>query len=207
MSNEFTGLELECVPPYLVPSGPGTNPDYQSCALQGSRAGQTFVEGSSYIQESFSYSRSHLWRNLGFIWAFFIFFVFMTMVGMERMKPNSGGAALTIFKRGQVPKKIEQAIETGGREKKDEESGPTAHIAEKMTDSSDSLERPDTKAMENVAKNETIFTFQNVNYTIPYENGQRELLQDVQGYVRPGKLTALMGSSGQTAFFIKSSTC
>ena len=50
-----------------------------------------------------------------------------------------------------------------------------------------------------MAKNETIFTWQNVNYTIPYkggEGGERQLLRDVQGFVRPGKLTALMGASG-----------
>lgn len=49
---------------------------------------------------------------------------------------------------------------------------------------------------EAVAKNDTVFTWQNVNYTIPYQKGERKLLQDVQGYVRPGKLTALMGASG-----------
>jgi ABC-type multidrug transport system ATPase subunit len=47
-----------------------------------------------------------------------------------------------------------------------------------------------------VAKNETIFTFQNIDYTIPYEGGERTLLDNVQGFVRPGKLTALMGASG-----------
>lgn len=44
------------------------------------------------------------------------------MFGMESAKPSSGGGAVTIFKRGQVPKKIEESIETGGRAS-DEESG------------------------------------------------------------------------------------
>jgi ATP-binding cassette, subfamily G (WHITE), member 2, SNQ2 len=47
-----------------------------------------------------------------------------------------------------------------------------------------------------VAKNETVFTYQDVNYTIPYEGRERKLLSDIQGYVKPGKLTALMGASG-----------
>lgn len=38
--------------------------------------------------------------------------------------------------------------------------------------------------------------WQNLTYTIPYEKGERRLLQDVQGNVKPGKLTALMGASG-----------
>ncbi|TFA98420.1 Brefeldin A resistance protein [Trichoderma ghanense] len=198
MSNEFTGLQLNCVSPYLVPQGPGTSPQFQSCTLAGSRPGQTSVDGAAYIQAAFQYTRAHLWRNFGFLWAFFIFFVFLTAVGMETMKPNAGGGAITMFKRGQVPKAVETTIETGGRageKKKDEESGALSHVTpamveEKAQDLSDSSSGP------GIAKNETVFTFRNINYTIPYENGERKLLQDVQGYVRPGKLTALMGASG-----------
>ncbi|KAJ6439275.1 ABC transporter [Purpureocillium lavendulum] len=200
MSNEFAGLSLECVPPYLVPQGPGAEPQYQSCALQGSQPGETTVQGSLYIQEAFSYSRSHLWRNFGFLWAFFLFFVFLTALGMELMKPNAGGGAITVFKRGQVPKKIESAIDTGGRgEKNDEENGPLAHVTPAMAQREADKEEgsgDDGQTMKRIAKNETVFTFRNINYTIPYEKGERRLLQDVQGYVRPGKLTALMGASG-----------
>ena len=122
------------------------------------------------------------------------------MFGMERSKPNASGGALTIFKRGQVPKKLEESIETGGRATADEESGKTQSgvLSEKtsgvnsLTDSS--LRKQTT--MGGVAKNETVFTYQNVNYKIPYEGGERKLLSDVQGYVRPGRLTALMGASG-----------
>jgi ATP-binding cassette subfamily G (WHITE) protein 2 (SNQ2) len=54
----------------------------------------------------------------------------------------------------------------------------------------------DREAAKGVAANETVFTFQNVNYTIPVDGGERKLLDGVNGYVRPGQLTALMGASG-----------
>ena len=112
MANEFTGLNMACEPPYLVPTGvPGVQSQYQSCALAGSVAGQTDVSGARYIFESFTYTRAHLWRNFGFIWAFFFFFLAVTALGMEIMKPNAGGGAITVFKRGQVPKKVEESIE------------------------------------------------------------------------------------------------
>ncbi|ETN41231.1 uncharacterized protein HMPREF1541_03166 [Cyphellophora europaea CBS 101466] len=197
MANEFAGLDLACDSQYLVPQGPDASPEYQSCALQGSQPGATSVNGADYIQTSFTYTRAHLWRNFGFMWAFFIFFVITTMVGMERMKPNAGGGAVTVFKRGQVPKTIEKSIETGGREKSDEESGPTKHLSEKMErDGDEPAALDDEEHMKQVAKNETVFTFRNINYKIPYEKGERQLLNDVQGYVRPGRLTALMGASG-----------
>lgn len=197
MANEFTGLDLQCVPPYLIPQVPGATPQHQSCALKGSVPGRTSVDGGQYIEEAFSYSRSHLWRNFGFLWAFFIFFVSLTALGMEMMKPNAGGGAITVFKRGQVPKRLEKSIETGGRKGVDEESGHTGEMPASASGEKDEKNGHDGNTMKQVAKNETVFTFQNVNYTIPYEGGERKLLQDVQGFVRPGKLTALMGASGK----------
>lgn len=203
ISNEFAYLELECVPPYLVPTvGPGLAPQYQSCALAGAEPGSTVVSGSRYIQESFSYSRSHLWRNFGFLWCFFFFFLAITCLGMEMMKPNAGGAAITMYKRGQVPKSVEESIETGGRKGKDDEENLNEKEPsnQKPVTSSDtdspSKEKADDEAMEKIAKNEAVFTFQDVNYTIPYQGSEKKLLQNVQGVVKPGKLTALMGASG-----------
>ena len=121
MSNEFYNLELECVQPNLVPYLGGV-PGHRSCTLAGSRPDQTTVNGANYILTAFRYKRSHLWRNFGILWAFFLFFLALTMFGMESAKPNTGGGAVTIFKHGQVPKKVEESIEAGGRAS-DEESG------------------------------------------------------------------------------------
>ena len=41
-----------------------------------------------------------------------------------------------------------------------------------------------------------VFSWQHLNYTVPVAGGTRQLLNDVSGYVAPGKLTALVGSSG-----------
>lgn len=121
---------------------------------------------------------------------------------MERRKPNAGGAAVTMYKRGQVPQKVTDAIESGGRkgavdeENRDEKGATPVNAISSSDTESPSKEKNDDEAMKNVAKNEAIFTFQNIDYTIPYEGGERKLLQNVQGMVRPGKLTALMGASG-----------
>lgn len=193
MANEFYNLVIQCVPPYLVPQGPGATPQYQSCAIQGSQPGQTTVNGADYIRTAFTYSRSHLWRNIGIIAAFFAFFVVLTMIGMEIQKPNAGGGAVTIFKRGQAPKSVEKAMEKGSIPQDEEKAGNSGGEKFGQGESSGS---ESGEAVKGVARNESVFTWQNVNYTIPYEQGERKLLSDVQGYVRPGKLTALMGASG-----------
>lgn len=193
MANEFTGLDIQCVPPYLVPQGPLATSQHQSCTIQGSIPGQTIVRGEDYINVAFTYTRAHLWRNFGIITAFWIFFIFVTMVGMELQKPNAGGGAVTIFKRGQAPKSVQKAIEKGNGTK-DEEKAVT--VGDERLDQEESSNEKSDQVVKGVAKNEAVFTFTNVNYTIPFENGERKLLDNVQGLVRPGKLTALMGASG-----------
>jgi ATP-binding cassette subfamily G (WHITE) protein 2 (SNQ2) len=189
MANEFHNLNIKCEPPYIVPAGPNASPGHQSCVIQGSRPDELTVQGSDYIKAAFTYTRAHLWRNFGIIIGWFLFFVGLTMLGMEIQKPNKGGSSVTVFKRGEAPKAIEDAIERTGPPV-DEESAATDGATPEMKD-----EQGNEKVQE-IAKNTSIFTWQSVNYTIPYKGGQRKLLQDVQGYVKPGRLTALMGASG-----------
>ncbi|KAL8667719.1 MAG: hypothetical protein Q9202_000574 [Teloschistes flavicans] len=193
MANEFAGLNIICVPPNLVPYGPGAVSGYQSCTLQGSQQGRTSVQGADYIREAFTYERAHLWRNFGIITAFWIFFVVLTMVGMELQKPNAGGGAVTIFKRGQAPSSVERAMDSGKAIEDEEKAGASDGEKLQLADSSGS---ESGTLVKGVAKNESVFTYQNVNYDIPVDKGSRRLLRDVQGFVRPGKLTALMGASG-----------
>ncbi|KAJ5173160.1 hypothetical protein N7492_005753 [Penicillium capsulatum] len=111
MANEFEGLEIKCEPPFVVPNGPGAYPSHQECTIQGSSPDSLTVQGSEYIETAFGYSRGHMWRNFRILSAWLAFFIVMTMIGMELQKPNKGGSSVTIFKRGEAPDKIEEAIE------------------------------------------------------------------------------------------------
>ena len=71
------------------------------------------VLGADYILTAYDYRRDHLWRDIGIIAAFWVFFVVLTMVGMEVQKPIAGGGAVTIFKRGQAPKNVSDAMDKG----------------------------------------------------------------------------------------------
>lgn len=88
----------------------------------------------------------------------------------------------------------------------DEESGPVKQSGTTTPSETEPHSPSAEKDSENnsgkaditkeVARNDAIFTWSDVNYTIPVKNGTRNLLQNVNGFVRPGKLTALMGASG-----------
>lgn len=68
--------------------------------------------------------------------------------------------------------------------------------SEKMKDSSDS----DGSSVEHkdLLQTKSIFTWRNLTYTVKNADGSgdRKLLDNVEGYVKPGMLGALMGSSG-----------
>lgn len=53
-----------------------------------------------------------------------------------------------------------------------------------------------TDGKEQDFSHKRVFTWENLNYHVPVPGGQRRLLHDVLGYVKPGTLTALMGASG-----------
>ncbi|EAU33615.1 hypothetical protein ATEG_05854 [Aspergillus terreus NIH2624] len=190
MSNEFYNLDIQCEQQSIVPQGPNAVPGHQTCALQGSKPDQLVVQGASYIKAAYTYSRSHLWRNFGIILGWLIFFIAMTMIGMEIQKPNKGGSSVTIFKRGQAPKAVEKAIEKQ-KTPEDEEMGKKENSSSADYEGSSN----DSEDVQ-IARSTSVFTWKDVNYVIPYGGGKKQLLKDVQGYVKPGRLTALMGASG-----------
>ncbi|GAB1202987.1 hypothetical protein APSETT445_001611 [Aspergillus pseudonomiae] len=193
MSNEFYNLDIQCEPPNIVPDGPNASAGHQTCAIQGSNTNQLIVQGSNYIKSAFTYSRSHLWRNFGIIIAWLALFIALTMLGMELQKPNKGGSSATIFKRGGEPETVKRALENKELpedvETGDKEKGVDGNMNESTSE--DSGEK-----VTGIARSTSIFTWRNLNYTIPYKGGKKQLLQDVQGYVKPGRLTALVGASG-----------
>ncbi|PBP22865.1 hypothetical protein BUE80_DR006226 [Diplocarpon rosae] len=196
MVNEFDGLNIACVSPNLIPAGPSVQPQFQSCSVQGSRPGAASVRGRDYLEASFGFRRSHLWRNFGIILAFLVFFVGVTAVGMELQGPSKGSTGVTIFKRDQAPrkKKTVQDEDSDGEVSDHEDSEEPQEIEKPYNKEEAETVRPPKSSLG--ADAQSTFTWQNVDYTIPYEDGMRRLLHDVQGFVKPGKLTALMGSSG-----------
>ena len=63
ITNEFHTLNGACSS--LVPQGPGyenVSLDNQVCTVVGSQSGQAFVNGDTFVQLSYGYSYSHVWR-------------------------------------------------------------------------------------------------------------------------------------------------
>lgn len=80
----------------------------------------------------------------------------------------------------------------------DEENSPasTSPIPASGATSSNTLEPPQEEALKDISGSESVFTWENVEYTVPYLGGERKLLNKVNGYAKPGFMVALMGASG-----------
>lgn len=61
--NEVHGTRYQCA--NLVPPPPLQVGDSFVCAVAGARVGESDVSGDSWVQSSYGYSYSHIWRNLG----------------------------------------------------------------------------------------------------------------------------------------------
>lgn len=186
LGNEFHNTQVPCVGPNLVPNGPGYVPGEggQSCmGVNGAQPGASTLTGDQYLA-SMSFNHSHLWRNVGIIFAWWVFFVAVTIVFTSRWKEmGEGGRGLLIPREKQKKNKHIQA--------NDEES----QAVEKPQASFESSSSDGSLANQ-LIRNTSIFTWKNLTYTVKTPSGDRVLLDNVQGFVKPGTLGALMGSSG-----------
>ncbi|SPO04637.1 probable ATP-binding cassette multidrug transport protein; ABC transporter [Cephalotrichum gorgonifer] len=189
VSNEFKGTIIPCVNNNLIPNGPGyQNSDHQSCAgVIGAVPGQTSVTGEQYLH-GLAYAPDHIWRNFGVLWAWWVLYVAITIFFTSRWRSSAAaGQALLIPRENakhvlRAPPSDAEAQHTSG-ESTDVDGLPD--IAEKEEETDGSLVR-----------NTSIFTWKNLTYTVKTPTGDRILLDNVQGWVKPGMLGALMGSSG-----------
>lgn len=188
MLNEFHDTNFDCVGQSLVPAGlPGytTAGGNFACSVAGSVAGQTYVSGDAYLSAQLGYnSYSHLWRNVGIIIAFWIFFVALTAFAVERLKAAGSEKSYLLFKRTHDANDASAIANVN-----DEESRP----AEKQAPGE---QKGGNAAAGAIDKSSTCFSWKNLDYTVDVKGGKRQLLDKVQGYTKPGQLVALMGASG-----------
>ncbi|OAG41545.1 hypothetical protein AYO21_04247 [Fonsecaea monophora] len=190
MVNEFHNRNYPCssfVPP--APQFGNGSTTSQICTVVGSVAGQTFVDGDAYINISYKYFASHKWRNIGILFAFTIGLCIVYLVATETVSAKKSKGEVLLFRRGHKPAFLkEQAsdMETGG-------SDPNLVALERRQTKDEQLTRQVTAVIQ---KQTAIFQWKDVCYDIKIKGQPRRILDHVDGWVKPGTMTALMGVSG-----------
>ncbi|KIW10651.1 hypothetical protein PV08_11615 [Exophiala spinifera] len=185
MINEFHGQRYDCAT--YVPSGSGYGEGiaHRVCSAVGSVPGQTFVDGDVYINSAYKYYASHKWRNFGILWAFLFGLMFTYLVAAEFVSAKKSKGEVLVFRRGQQPAALKKLPAS------DAEGGSSGAFV--TADKDHSELQPISSVIQ---KQTAIFQWKNVCYDIKVKGGERRLLDHVDGWVKPGTLTALMGVSG-----------
>ncbi|KAJ2826531.1 ATP-binding cassette transporter snq2 [Coemansia erecta] len=176
MSNEFRNLNLECTGTSLIPNGPGfDNIENQVCTLQGARPGVPYVRGRDYIGTAYQFYIQDQWKDFAAVISYWIVFVIAMAIVMEFVEFGNTGYTIRVYKRYK-PNVAEVTVDqvSTSKEAKSNSAAPT-----------------DEQILAG-----TTFTWKDLNYTVPVKGGERQLLNSVSGFIKPGQMTALMGSSG-----------
>lgn len=174
MVNEFRYREFSCLA--FVPSGEGyENVDAINtiCSTVSSTAGDLYVSGDAYLETAYAYTNNHLWRNLGIIIAFMIFFMFVYLTATEYITEVASKGEVLLFRRGRQPKA--QTLDS-----------------ETTADATYRAEETSGGAAAKIQRQTAIFQWQDLSYDIKIKNEDRRILDHVNGWVKPGTATALM---------------
>lgn len=186
MVNEFSGRQFKCdafVPSPDVSGYENVTSINRACTAIGSIAGQNFVHGDNYINTLYKYYHSHKWRNVGILIAFALFNHFVYFLATELISAKKSKGEVLIFRRGQLP--------TTASTKEDIEGSFTGRAAVVEKTSGNSSDDGGT-----LHASKSVFQWSNVCYDIKIKGEPRRILDNVDGWVKPGTLTALMGVSG-----------
>ena len=184
MINEFGGRSFPCS--NFVPGGLEiyNNAPLRSriCSQKGAVAGQDFIDGETYINTTYEYYSPHLWRNFGILCAFFVGFFVLYVFCSEliRAKPSKG--EVLVFPRGKIPAFAKNIRKEDPEEVIASEKGAVAREPQASTAA--------------IVRQTSIFHWENVCFDIKIKGTERRILDSVDGWVKPGTLTALMGVTG-----------
>ncbi|KAK3349493.1 ABC-2 type transporter-domain-containing protein [Lasiosphaeria hispida] len=190
MVNEFHGREFTCtayVPSTQIPVYSDVGRFNRVCSAIGSVAGSSVVSGDDYIMSGFSYSNGNKWRDFGIIIVFMVGFLIFYMLAAENVAAKKSKGEVLVFRRGHKPAVFKES-------KGDPESGG-ANVSRVIVNSGTDGNSSDKEA--GMLKAQTsIFHWNNVSYEVKIKGETRQILDNVDGWVKPGTLTALMGVSG-----------
>ncbi|KAF5673927.1 ABC transporter CDR4 [Fusarium circinatum] len=182
IANEFSGRSFGCQT--MIPSGPGyenIEPMQRTCSVAGALPGRDFIDGDFYIGIVYKYHYSHLWRNYGILIAFIIFFTFTYLFSAEYFASEASKGEILVFRKAQKPR----------RKWTSDEEAVNSELQTPRATSDDTVDTSTEKPPSS-----STFCWRNVCYDVQVKGETRRILSDVNGWVQPGKLTALMGATG-----------
>lgn len=125
--------------------------------------------------------------------AFGVLYILITAFASELFSFTSGGGGAMEFKKSKNSKRAVKADNPPAIQ--DEEKAANGQSSSTSSNTAIAADSDDD-VLENISGSESVFTWTDVEYTVPYLGGEKKLLNKVTGYAKPGVMVALMGASG-----------
>lgn len=181
MLNEYHGKSFRCVD--FVPSGleyQNILPSQQTCSTVGSMQGSSTVSGTEYVRSLYGFVIDHKWRNFGLIVVFVIGLLTLHLIASELITSERSKGEILVFLSNKKSRTAREARVV------DEESvSPGTAYQDRPHEESNCV------ASEKTQQN-SIFHWESVCYDVKIKSETRRILDNVNGWVKPGTLTALM---------------
>ncbi|KAL9082534.1 MAG: hypothetical protein Q9165_008865 [Trypethelium subeluteriae] len=182
MVNEFHGRNFSCST--YIPDYAGASANNVACNAVGAVPGQPYVNGDHYINSAYSYYYSHRWRNVGIIIAMAAFNHLVYFIASEYVTAKKSKGEVLIFRRGFIP----SSSAKDGDDIEKSLPGPVPAVVNTKAYIS--------KHQQSFRGSVSVFHWENVCYDMKIKKESRRILDHVDGWIKPGTLTALMGVSG-----------
>ena len=118
----------------------------------------------------------------GSVIAFTVLYIGITMIASELFTFTASGGGALEFKRSKATKQKVKAAAAPS----DVENGNKERIPSDSSGSSETLGAQEEEALQQISGSESIFTWEDVSYSVPYMGGERKLLNKISGYAKPG---------------------
>ncbi|KAF7867296.1 hypothetical protein EAF04_005379 [Stromatinia cepivora] len=185
MINEFKDREFTCSS--TIPTGPGYSTQAgmsgKICPVVGAKPGESDVQGSSYLLLKYGYEPSHLWMNFGIINALMIIFCTIHLLAAEYIPAQRSKGEVLLFHRGHGKKQSQRGL--------DAENPDVSPIFAQDIDKQVASEACDEHS-EAILRPSSVLHWNNLSYEVQTKKGPKKILNKIDGWVKPGTLTALM---------------
>jgi len=192
MVNEFHDRKFPCdqfIPSRDIPQYAHVGGENQVCRAVGSRPGQDYILGDDFVLSNYNFSWDHRWRNYGIIIAFTIALMGCYLVSAEFVFAKKSRGEVLSFRRGHKP----AVAKIAEKNSKDREA-TSSNVNSLITAQREKGEGKETNGI--LQQQMSVYQWRDVCYDIKIKKNTRRILDHVDGWVKPGTLTALMGVSG-----------
>ncbi|RGP77447.1 ATP-binding subfamily g white member pdr [Fusarium longipes] len=193
--NEFHNRDYECnqfIPNPQIAGYANVPQDSRVCSAVGAEPGRSAVNGDRYAELQFGYKWENRWRNFGIVIAWIVLFTITYMTAAELVSEKKSKGEVLVYRRGHKPAAVANA-----EKKHSDPEAAMAHIGPMVTAERTRSRASGTKQAGGMLQEQTsVFQWHDVCYEVKIKDETRRILDHVDGWVKPGTLTALMGVSG-----------